>query len=254
MAARSRGKNAIPRLVSLRWCAVALGVGYGNAFAVLKRAGVPIQQGSLRAWQDVSTKLARQIAPADLLVRVAKHLEPQAAVSKEQEIPAKLLAEMRLAWNKVGAPGCPLLVAAKRGRPAGEKAAPASIAPEPENEIVALNRTRVRVQEETYLQKRQTRERMSGMMCDKATVAARSREAGLNVRRALMKIPALVTGRLVSMMAIPDYRLREIERSVEAMLPGILSDMVKDLADMERDARAIASSKRYGDRMWGADA
>ena len=246
--------KSTPKLVSLRFCSLVLGLNYSQTTNLLIKNRVFATTGKLRAWKDVVKVFEGRLIPANTLKMLLEHVDPAVQSWEPSVVPASVLTAIRKAWKRLGVPGSDFVVAAGKAKPEKpdvkiQKAED----PGEEPNHVKMERAKLKVQEENLAYRQLQTARVKGMLVDRATIRARCRVQGIMIQRFLTSLPAVVTGELVKVAALSDGQLRAVERTLQDLVPGLIAELRRETSEMDKDAAAIASSHRYGERAWNSD-
>jgi hypothetical protein len=244
----------VPKLVGLRFLAVCLGVTYGAVIVALRRFGVPAR-GGLRAWADVKRRMGHKLIDARVIEKFAKAVDPQSSTTKPFVVSPELAAEIRAAWRAKGSKAEEGLIQSRTDSSGGvEKPTEGSddLAKQADQQFRYQQARAVGAEEQARWRRLQSR-RMAGMMCDRQTMQAEAAVAGRIVGRFLLGMPARMAGYMQQHTAMTDAEIRAVEQSLDREVPGLLSELNKQLEQAERQAAAVASSQRYGRLMGGEE-
>jgi hypothetical protein len=247
--------DSAPKLVSLRFCSLVLGLNYSQTTNLMIKSRVFATTGKLRAWKDVLKAFQGRLIPPKTLQALMKHVDPAVQAFEPTIVPASLVTALRKAWKRLGVPGSEFVVAEGKAKPT-EKSVKVQSDEEDEEEPLhaKMERAKLRVQEENLAYRQLQTQRMKGMMVDRAAMRARARVQGIMIQRFLVSLPAVVTGELVKVAALSDGQLRAVERTLQDLVPRLIAELRRETAEADKDAAAIASSHRYGERAWTSDA
>jgi len=231
----------LPEFVSLRWLAFACGVAYSTIAVMSQRANFEVGFGASRKLSDVRQKLGRRIVDEETLRLLAEHVPVTITQARDYFVPGKVYLAIKIAWKLIGAPGNDTL---KNSNPEIEEM----------SAYAKIEQVRLESQEEGLRQKRLANSRLMGMMADKAAVLASGRQIALKFQRCLHNLPARIVGEMKKQRNFSDEELREIEKSIQAMLLPVVAEIREDIKSGIEDASIIAGARRYADRNWSATA
>lgn len=252
--------DSAPKLVSLRFCSLVLGLNYPQTTNLMIKHRVFATTGKLRAWKDVWKLFRPRIIPPNTLKMLLEHVDPTVQSYEPTPVPAKVLTALKKAWKRLGVPGSDFVTVKGKPKPLRKPNGTLNIqeAQEEDEDVeepvfARMERAKLKVQEENLAFRQLQTQRMSGLMLDRATVRARSRVMGIMMQRFLTALPAVVTGELVKVAALSDGQLRAVERTLQDLVPRLISELRREVTEMDKDAATIASSARYGDRNWSGN-
>jgi hypothetical protein len=252
--AAAKPPTGMPRLVSLRFLAVCLGMTYASTVVTLRRAGVPARDG-MRSWREVKAAVGSRFINSGTIAKFAKAVDPQSQTSTPFVVSPELEAEIHKAWLAKGVSVKEGLIRSRTDSSGGEEKPTEGsddLAKQADQQFRYQQARAVGAEEQARWRRLQSR-RMAGMMCDRQTMQAEAAVAGRIVGRFLLGMPARMAGYMQQHTAMTDAEIRAVEQSLDREVPGLLSELNKQLEQAERQAAAVASSQRYGRLMGGEE-
>lgn len=257
--------SAIPEFVGARFISACVALDYKQTQKALHDQGVRLSGERLYRWIDVEDALGRRFIPYDAIERLAQHVDAGSKSTAPFDVSKEVYDLMHVAWMERGNVPAGVLrsrpearkakAPAPKGRPAKRGADDEDVTVRVRAQIEADKRVQAEVVQERLIGQREQNElrriqarRLSGMMCDRATVSAKSTEVARLVSRFMMELPGRVSGFLSQVAAMTDEEINIVEGMLKEELPTFMRELKKGIAEIETAGVEVASAKRYGER------